>query len=66
MKTFDLFDSLEYRVSLTALVVHAIVADVAVPKEPDPGPFVPDTAPITYPPTEPSGPVGPGVHAMRV
>lgn len=65
MKSFDLFDSLEPRISLSGISAHAEVAFIGNPTpkpEPDPGPLVPDDAPIVYPPTDPSGPVGPGAH----
>jgi hypothetical protein len=61
------FDSVERRLSLSALaggvVASAVVDDDDIPPpdpEPDPGPFPGDDPPIAYPPLPPSGPVGPG------
>ena len=63
MTSFDLFDTLETKLSCSALAAHAAVAvsnDTA--PEPDPGDLPPDNEPIVYPPTDESGPVGPGAH----
>ncbi|MGO9597648.1 MAG: hypothetical protein ACLP7Q_06575 [Isosphaeraceae bacterium] len=63
MTSFDLFETLETKLSCSALVAHAAVMhDDNTPPAPedDPGELPPDNEPIIYPPTPESGPVGPG------
>ncbi len=66
-------ESLEPRLSLSAIIGHLTAPAVAVATislqqvddpppspEPDPGDLPTDDPPIIYPPIPPSGPVGPG------
>ena len=62
----DLFDSLEQKLSMSALggvattVAPARCEFPPPPPEPDPGPLPIGHPPIVLPPLPPSGPVGPG------
>ena len=74
MTSFDLFETLETKLSCSALAGPAAMMtapravapddDTAPGAEPDPGELPPDNEPIIYPPTDESGPVGPGM-ALR-
>ena len=69
MKRSLMFECLETKTLLGALLVAVphlagnvvqAVDDDPVPPEPDPGPLPPSDPPIILPPLPPSGPVGPG------
>lgn len=73
MKRSLKFDCLENRISLSLscdpiVTVNVPVATGVIPvpvhiyQEQDPGPLPSDNQPIIYPPSDPSGAVGPGAH----
>jgi hypothetical protein len=66
MTSFDLLESLETKLSCSALAVASVasVSGGSTPSDPSEPPV--DTDPIPYPPTDESGPVGPGGHSMTV
>ena len=70
MTSFNLLESLETKLSCSALTVTNVAVvhddDTAPDPEGDPGDPPVDNDPIPVPPHDESGPVGPGGHSMTV